>query len=71
MLDLDLPGGVLVDGQRVDDADRVALAQALELVDDLTVEVGVVEPQDDELYGSDCHGTSILDAPGARIVRSG
>jgi hypothetical protein len=46
---------VLVDGQRVDDAHCVALAEPLKLADDLAVEVGVAEPQDDELYRSDSH----------------
>jgi hypothetical protein len=41
-----------LDGQRVDDADGVALAQPLELGDDLAVEVGLLEAQHDELNGS-------------------
>ena len=43
--DLDLAVGVLVDGQGVDHPDGVALAQPLQLLDDLAVEVGVVEAQ--------------------------
>ena len=39
VLDLELALGVLVDGKRVDHADGVALPQALELGDDLAVEV--------------------------------
>ena len=58
VLDLDLSVGVLVDGERVDDAHRVALLQPFELSDDLTVELGVVEAQHDELNGSDRHGRS-------------
>ena len=55
MLDLELARGVLVDGQRVDDADRVALAEPLELGDDLAVEVRVLEAQHDQLNGSNRH----------------
>ena len=55
MLDLELAGGVLVDGQRVDHAYRVALAQPLELGDDLAVEVGLLEAQHDQLNGSNRH----------------
>ena len=59
MLDLDLAVGVLVDGQRVDHADGVALAQPLELGDDLAVEVRVLEAEHDQLYGSDRHGAPL------------
>jgi deoxyinosine 3'endonuclease (endonuclease V) len=41
---LELALGVLVDGQGVDHPDGVALAQPFQLVDDLAVEVGVIEP---------------------------
>jgi len=58
VLDPDVPGGVLVDGQRVDHADRVALAQPLELGDDLAVEVGPLEAQHDQLNGSNRHRLS-------------
>ena len=68
VLDLDLAVGVLVDGERVDDAHRVALAQPLELGDDLAVEVGVVEAQNDQLDGSDCHDHSSL-SPGGSCDR--
>src|ERR1700742_1979506 len=50
MLHLDFAFGVLVHGQRVDYAHRVALAEPFKLGDDLTVEVRVVEPEHDELY---------------------
>ena len=60
MLDLDLALGILVDGQRVDHADGVALAQPLELGDDLAVEFGVLEAEHDQLDGSDRHGCSPL-----------
>src|ERR1700755_1970370 len=50
VLYLDLALGVLVHGQRVDDAHRVALAEPLKLGDDFAVEVRVVEPEHDELY---------------------
>ena len=50
-----LTGGVLVDGQRVDHAHGVALAELLKLLDDLSVEVRVVEPDNDELYRPDGH----------------
>jgi hypothetical protein len=55
MLDLELAGGVLVDGQRVDHAHGVALTQSLELGDDLAVELGLLEAQHDGLDGSDRH----------------
>ena len=58
MLDLDLAGGVLVDGQRVDHAHRVALAQTLELGDDLAVEIGLCEAQHDQLDRSNRHRPS-------------
>ena len=55
MLHLDLSLGVLVNGEAVDHAHGVFVMQALELGDDLAVEVRVLEPQDYELYRSDCH----------------
>jgi hypothetical protein len=55
VLDFELAGGVLVDGQRVDHAYGVALAQSLELGDDLAVEVGLLEAQHDQLNGSNRH----------------
>ena len=55
MLDLDLAAGVLVDRQRVDHAHGVVLLQALELRDDLAVELGVLEAQHDQLDRSDGH----------------
>jgi len=39
VLDLQLARRILVHGQRVDHADRVAVAQPLQFSDDLTVEV--------------------------------
>ena len=47
--DLDLALRVLVDRERVDHADGVALAELLELLDDLPVEVRVLESEHDEL----------------------
>ena len=64
---LDLALGVLVHRQRIDHAHGVALAQALELLDDLAVEVGVLEAQHDQLDGSDGHVSSSL----CRWVRLG
>ena len=55
MLHLQITVGVLVDHERVDDAYRVGCAEPLQLGDDLTVEVGVTEPQHDELHWPDCH----------------
>jgi hypothetical protein len=55
MRHLNLPLGVFVDGQGVDHPDGVAVAQPLQLGDDLAVEVRVVEAQDDELHRSDGH----------------
>ena len=60
VLDLELALGVLVDGQCVDHADRVALAQPLEFADDLAVELGVLEAEHDQLDGSDRHGCTLL-----------
>ena len=58
MRDLHLAVGVLVHRERIDDAHRVALLQALELGDDLAVELGVAEAEHDELNGTDRHGCS-------------
>ena len=55
VLDLEVALGVLVDGQRVDHPHRVALAQPLELRDDLAVELRVLEAQHDELNRSNRH----------------
>src|SRR5512132_1838460 len=53
----DLSVRVLVDHERVDHANRVITPQPLELVDDLALEIGLVEPQGDQLYRSDRHLT--------------
>src|SRR4051794_38028419 len=58
MRDLDLAVGVLVHRQRVDYAHRVAVAQTLELLDDLAMELRVIEAQHDELDRSDRHSRS-------------
>ena len=81
VLHLDLALGVLVDGERVDHPHRVALAQPLELGDDLAVEVRVLEAQHQELNRSDCHlvpfprstlaPLSIAMQAHPRIIRSG
>jgi hypothetical protein len=55
VLHFQLAVGVLVDGQRVDHADRAAGMEPLQFGDDLPVEVGVAEPQRDELYRTNCH----------------
>src|SRR3954447_23921097 len=55
VLDLDEAVRILVDRERVDDAHRVALAQPLELLDDLAVEVRLLEAQHKKLYGSYRH----------------
>ena len=59
MLDLELAVRVLIDGQRVDHAHRVAFAEPFQFVDDLTVEVGMVEPQHDELHRPNRHELSL------------
>ena len=59
MRHLDLSVGVLMDGRGVDHPDGVALTKPFQFVDDLTVEVGVVEAQHDELYWSDSHVFSL------------
>ncbi len=50
--------GALVHDQQVDDADDVALAQALELGEHLAAEVGPVEADDEELDGSERHAVA-------------
>ena len=55
MHDLHLALGVLVDGERVDHTHGVALAELLELLDDLTVEVRMLETDDEQLNRPDCH----------------
>ena len=44
---------VLLNDQQIDDADHVALAQALEFGEHLAAEVGPVEADDEELDGSE------------------
>src|SRR4051812_1462066 len=58
VLDLQLAVGILVDGERVDDAHGLAGVQALELGDDLAAEVRVLEAQHDQLNGPDRHECS-------------
>jgi hypothetical protein len=55
---LELTAGVLVDRERVDHPDGAGLPQSLEIVDDLAVEVGLREPEHEELYWSDRHVVS-------------
>ena len=57
--DLDLAVDVLVHGQRVDHAHRVARAQLLQLGDDLAVELGLLEAEHEQLYGSNRHLTPL------------
>src|SRR6266516_3805439 len=57
VLHFDLSLGVLVDGQRVDHAHGVALAQPFELGDDLAVELGMAEAENNELNRSYCHAS--------------
>src|SRR3954449_3945103 len=52
---LDRSCRVLVHRERVDHAHGVALAQALELGDDLAVELRMLEPEHDQLHRSDSH----------------
>ena len=59
----DDPVGALVNDEQVDDADDVALAQALELGEHLAAEVGLVEADDEELDGSERHGGRLLAQP--------
>ena len=54
---LDLAVGVLVDGEGVDHAHRVVLAEPLKLLDDLSVEIRVLEAEHEELDWSDRHMT--------------
>src|SRR4051812_44372218 len=55
MLGLELARRVLVDEKGVDDPDGAGLAQPCQLREDLTVEVRVVEAEDDELDRADGH----------------
>jgi hypothetical protein len=48
MRDLDLAVGVVVDRQGVDHPNGIAVAQPLQLLDDLAVEVQMVEAQQPE-----------------------
>ena len=70
VLDLDLALGVLVDGQCVDHAHRVALTQPLELGDDLAVEVGVLEAEHDQLNWSNRHLFLSFDGSAGVLRRS-
>jgi hypothetical protein len=65
VLDLNPPGRVLVDGQGVDHPDRVAFSQPFQLGDDLTMKVGVLEPQHDELNRSKGHSFLFLSIGGS------
>ena len=46
---------VLVDREAVDHLDGVRLSEAVELGQDLTPEIGLLEAEDEQLYWSDCH----------------
>ena len=65
VLHLQLAVGVLVNDQRVDDAHRAARVEPLKFGDDLTVEVGMVEPQYDQLHGPNGHGPASFSPPKA------
>jgi hypothetical protein len=56
--DRDVALGVFVDREAVDHANRVVVLQPVELGQDFTLEVRLVEPQDQQLNGSDCHQIS-------------
>ena len=49
----------LAHGEQVDEADDVAVAQALELGADLAVELGVLERDHEDLDGADGHGKNL------------
>jgi hypothetical protein len=70
MLNLDLALGVLVHGQRIDDAHRAALLQALKLGDDLAVELRVPEPEHDQLNRPDGHGSASFVADAATVTHN-
>ena len=55
---------ILVDGDRVDHAHRAAIVQPLQFGDHLAVEIGVTEPQHDELHRSYSHIRSFPSAGG-------
>jgi hypothetical protein len=55
VLDLDLSVRILVHRERVYHAHRVALTQALELGDDLAVELRMLEAEHNQLHRSDGH----------------
>ena len=65
MDDFHVAGVVLVDGQRVDHPDGVALPQPFQFGDDLAVEVGMRESQHDELHGSYSHVGFLFRSTGA------
>jgi len=58
--DLDLAVGVLAHAQRVDHPHEVVVAEPVELVADLALEVGLLEPEDQQLDRSDGHRPSLL-----------
>jgi hypothetical protein len=62
---LDLPVGVLVHRERVDHANAVGLTQALQLRDDLAVEVRLRETEHDQLNRS---GTHMSPSPSGRAT---
>ncbi len=55
----------LAHGEQVDEADDLAVAQALELGADLAVELGVLERDDEDLDGADGHAENL---PGTQLA---
>jgi hypothetical protein len=53
---LDLAVGALVHAQGVDHPDQVVVAEPVQLLSDLALEVGVLEPQHQQLHRSNRHG---------------
>jgi hypothetical protein len=68
VLDFNLAGGVLEDGKCVDHANGIVVAKALQLCLDLTMKVGMIEPQDNELHWPDGHDRLLSPIAFARLV---
>ena len=69
MQNLDLSLRVLVHGEGVDYAYGVGLSQALQLGDDLAVELRVLETEHDQLDRSDGHETASIRSRGLKRLK--
>ncbi|GAA0468739.1 hypothetical protein GCM10010167_27460 [Paractinoplanes deccanensis] len=71
VLDLDRPGGVLVDGERVDHPHRAGAPQPLQFLDDPAPEVRMAEAEHEQLDGSDRHVPIVGRAIRRRLIPHG